>query len=148
MLLSYATGLYFAISYGLVASVWHVDFTHITSLIALLFTLSIGYVGYATHQWEINNDRVKANARALLMHSSVFVLTLLGLLGTIIGLMAQVRAMGSLDVSNPQNIVVFIATIGASLSTALYCTAVGIIASIGLIFANGNLEYFLDLKDE
>lgn len=152
LLLSYAVAAFFGVTAGLVQAVWYADVTHITAVIAVVFIVSCGYLGLSSWRY----DRIDASAlgstlqfREVLADTNfgrtmAFIVTLLGLLGTAIGLMFQAKAMGQLDVTNPQNIVGFIGTIGAALSTALYATASGIIACIGITLMNLNIEYFVD----
>jgi hypothetical protein len=147
--LAFVTAAFFAGYYGLFQMIWNGDVTHVTSGIAVVFLASCLYLGFASWRFDASRDAPnRAAADSNIGRTSAFLVTLLGLLGTAIGLMFQVKALGSLDVSNPQAIVGFISSIGSSLSTALYATACGIVACIGITVMNSNLEYFIDLDAE
>lgn len=146
LLLTFAAMGFFSWQYGVPQAIWHADITYMTSVIAASFIMVVGYLGFASWRYDTTEYAI-ATADVGLGRMAAFSVTLLGLLGTTIGLMIQVRAMGNVDVSNPQNVVQFIATIGGALSTALYCTASGIIASIGITLMNANIEYFIDLNE-
>lgn len=152
LVLSYTVAAFFCVTAGLAQAVWDADVTHITSVIAIVFVASCGYLGLTSWRHDnIDNTQLgsalkvaEVSADTNFGRTMAFIVTLLGLLGTAIGLMFQAKAMGQLDVSNPQNIVGFIGTIGSALSTALYATASGIIACIGITLMNLNIEYFID----
>lgn len=144
--LSYAVAGYFAFAAGLPQTIWRTDATHMTSVIAVMFVISCLYLGFASWRFREGAGVATAEADSGLGRVAAYVVTLIGLLGTAIGLMMQVKAMGAIDVSNPQNIVNFIATIGTALSTALYSTACGIIASVGITAMYANIDYFLDRR--
>lgn len=146
IVLAYLTASFFAWYYGVFSDVYTVDVTHITSVIGVIFVISVAYLGIAS--WRADVRPSNANADAALGRTLAFIVTLVGLLGTSLGLMLQVKAMGSIDVSNVQNVVGFVATIGAAFGTALYCTVSGILASIGITILTSNLEYYLDNLDD
>ena len=79
--------------------------------------------------------------------AAAYIVTLVGLLGTAIGLMYQVQAMASIDLSNPQHVLEFVGAIGAALGTALYATACGIVGSVGITMLGSNLEFFMHRDD-
>lgn len=143
--LSYLTGAFFAWYYNFLQTIFKTDFTHMTSVIAIVFVITCVYLGFAA--WRCESNIQRAIADVALGRTMAFIVTLIGLLGTAIGLMVQVKAMGSIDVSNIQNVLQFIATIGTALSTALYSTVCGILASIGITILNSNIEYVIDSND-
>ncbi len=117
-----------------------------TSVIGIVFFLMVSFLGRAS--WVMDSNPKFANSVTVLGRTAAYIVTLFGLLGTAIGLMYQVSALGHLNVTDPNNVITFIGTVGGSLSSALLSTACGIIASIGITAMNSNVEFFLDVKDE
>jgi hypothetical protein len=166
--LGYVVTAFFGWRYGLLQSIYAGDITHMTSVIAAVFVISCLYLGFgswrfgckalvpfANDAW-IMEHRIAAakvqllrdaNADVGIGRAAGFMVTLIGLLGTAIGLMVQVKAMGAVNVGDPASIVGFISTIGAALATALYATACGIVACLGITLLNANLEYFVDRQE-
>lgn len=144
--LSYTVVAFFAAYYGVFQQIWAVDLSRMTSVIAGVFVLACGYLGFASWRYDANLDREEKNnlaiADAELGRTAAYIVTLIGLLGTAIGLMFQVQAMAAIDLSNSGHILQFVATIGGALGTALYATACGIVASIGITMLGSNLEFF------
>ena len=62
--------------------------------------------------------------------AAAYLVTLLGLLGTVIGLTIQVRAMASIDLSNAQHALQFVVAVLSGLGTALYATGCGIVSFV------------------
>ena len=145
IVLAYAVGLFFVSAAGLPQAIWHSDVSHMTGVIAVLFTVATFYLGFASFRYNDSTPTV-AGADSNLGHVAVYVATLIGLLGTTIGLILQVKAMGSLDLTSPANAIAFIPRVLSSLSTALYCTACGIVASIAIYLQCANIDYFLDRR--
>ena len=144
---AYVVAAFFAYQFGVFHKVWNVDFTYMTSLIALTFISSQLYLGYATWKYDPNNT-TQAYASVGVGRVAAFIVTLMGLLGTALGLMALANAIGGVDVANPSSILQSLKTELLSLSTALYATCTGIIACMGLTATNTNLEYFADRDDK
>ena len=145
MLLAYSTATFFACYLGVIQTIFNADVTYMTSLIAALFTISCLFIGYAT--WNFEKNITKAIAGSTMARTAAYVVTLVGLLGTVIGLSIQVKALGSLDISNDQNITAFIGILGSSIGTAMFSTMCGIVAAIGITAMNSNLEYFIDAEN-
>lgn len=149
--LSYIVAAFFATYFGLPQAIWHADMTHMTSVIAILFVAACGYLGFASWRYDSNPDPVTKFATAIadsnMGRAAAYIVTLVGLLGTAIGLMYQVQAMASIDLSNPQHVLEFVGAIGAALSTALYATACGIVGSVGITMLGSNLEFFMHRDD-
>lgn len=146
LLLGYGAAGFFAARLGLFRFVWNGDFTFMTSVIGVIFVLMVVLLGIAS--WKVDSDNKYANSVTVLGRSTAYVVTLFGLLGTAIGLMYQVAALGHLNVADAANVVQFIGTVGSSLSSALLSTATGIIASIGITAMNSNIEFFLDVHED
>lgn len=148
--LSYITTTFFATYYGLPQAIFRTDITYMTSVIAVIFMISVGYLGFAswryrTRGWWNGNQREKIEARAFadigLAHKASYIVTLFGLLGTVIGLQHQVAAMATVS---PDNLMPFLATVSSALGTAFYATGCGIVASIGIIAMAANLEHAVE----
>lgn len=144
--LSYLTLAFFGWDYGVLQNVWTTDASHMSAIIGGVFVIVCSYMAFASFRLE-QHDFKRAEADASLGRAAAFLVTLIGLLGTVLGLRSQVLAMGAVDVSNPQNILSFISAIGSALGTALYATASGIVAAIGITILTVNLEYFIDRND-
>lgn len=145
--LGYVVAAFFCWRYGVIQSVYVGDSTHMTSVIAAVFTLTCLYQGFASWRLPQPLSYENASADVGIGRAAGFLVTLIGLLGTAIGLMWQVKAMGAVNVSDPASIVGFISTIGSALSTALYATASGIVACVGITVLNTNLEFFVDREE-
>ena len=148
--LGYAVGGFFAWRYGLLADVWHTDATYMTSVIAAMFVATIGYMGFAT--WRYDNESAwnrdgKAHADVGIGHFAGAGVIYVGLIGTVIGLMAQLHALGAVDPSNPQSGLTFLGTTTKALGTAFYATGAGLIAALLIGIVVTNLSYFLE-RDE
>ena len=144
--LAFVVCAYFAFKFNILQTIWHVDFTLMTSVIAAWFVGTCLFLGFAT--WRYNPRKpTRAYADVGIGKTSAFLATLLGLLGTAIGLTIQVRTMGHVDVSNPANILQFITAISEALGSALYATTSGIVAAFGITILTSNLEYFVDVDD-
>ena len=135
--LGYAVITFFAAYYGVFQQVWTVDVTHLTSVIAMMFIAACGYLGAAS--WRYDNPWLKQDKRFAqavadtnIGRAAAYLVTLLGLLGTVIGLTIQVRAMASIDLSNAQHALQFVVAVLSGLGTALYATGCGIVASFGI----------------
>jgi hypothetical protein len=153
--LGYVVTAFFAWQYGLLQSIYAGDITYMTSVIAAIFVGTCLYQGFAS--WRFGRKIEPSGLRPLVARDANadvgvgrvagFLVTLVGLLGTAIGLMVQVKAMGSVNINDPASIVGFISTIGTALSTALYATSCGIVACVGISVLNANLEFFVDLQE-
>lgn len=143
LLLGYIAIALVAWRYDLPQSIFQTDTTYMTSVIAVIFTLAVLYVGLASWQFSPQcwHSIAPAAAAIGLAHKASYIVTLCGLLGTVIGLMHQVQAMATVS---PDNLMPFLATVSSALGTAFYATGCGIVASVGIIAMAANLEYFVD----
>jgi hypothetical protein len=117
-----------------------------TSAIAGIFAMTMIYLGFASWRYRVPTKVAVANAAADigLATKASYIVTLFGLLGTVIGLQHQVSAMATVS---PDNIMPFLAQVSSALGTAFYATGCGIVASIGIIAMAANLEFFLERDD-
>jgi len=153
LMLAYVGIAFFAVQYGLPQLIFHTDVTYMTSVIAVIFTATALYLGFASWRYPGRFNRTKTRIEWLPSSTAAdigvatkasYIVTLFGLLGTVIGLQHQVGAMASVT---PDNIMPFLAQVSSALGTAFYATGCGIVASIGIIAMAANLEYFLE-RDE
>jgi hypothetical protein len=148
--LAYAAIAFFAYRYGLPQLIFKTDVTYMTSVIAVIFVATAAYLGFASWRyrlswWEVTKESAaEAAADVGLATKASYIVTLFGLLGTVIGLQRQVDAMAAVT---PDNIMPFLVQVSAALRTAFYATGCGIVASIGIIAMAANLEYFLERDD-
>ena len=150
--LGYTVIAFFAAYYGVFHQVWAVDVTHLTGVIAVMFIAACGYIGVASWRYDQPHQNpetrfAQAIADTNIGRSAAYLVTLLGLLGTVIGLTIQVRAMASIDLSNAQHALQFVVAVLSGLGTALYATGCGIVASFGITMLGSNLEYFTQKDD-
>lgn len=156
LLLSFATATFFTGYYGLLQMIWQTDVTYMTSVIAGLFVVSVFYLGFSswcydrTRSWEDTAWAAKRTAAAVadtgIGRAAAYVITLVGLLGTVIGLTMQVRAMGSIG-ADVASLLGFLKTVSVALGSAFLATGCGIVGSIGIVIMTANLDYFID-RDE
>jgi len=158
LLLSYAAAAFFASYYGLLQAIWQTDVTYMTSVIGAVFVAAVLYIGFASWRYDhtqarwaqgspVAETQRTAGADSGLGRTASYVITLIGLLGTVIGLTLQMRSMATIDVGNVSSLVSAFKLISSSLGSAFYATGCGIVGSIGVIVMVANLDYFID-RDE
>jgi hypothetical protein len=148
--LAYAVAAFFAWRYGLLQSIWYSDTTYMTSLIGVIFVAAVGYLNFAAWRYDSKWNRWRdsiANADIGLGHFAASSSFYAGLLGTVIGLMAQFQALGAVDATKPETGVAFIGATAVALKTAFYATGCGIAASALISVIVANLNYFLDRNE-
>lgn len=148
--LAYCAITLMAFDYGVPQSIFQTDTTYMTSVIAAIFVVAVLYLGYASWRYDAllriapSMTRLRQNtadADIGIATKASYVVTLFGLLGTVMGLQHQVQAMAAVS---PDNLTPFLTTVSSALGTAFYATGCGIVASIGIIAMAANLEYFAD----
>lgn len=143
--LSYVVAAYFAFVHHIPQVVYNADATYMTSVIAAVFVAAVAYLGFASFRYSDRTPNL-AGADSNLGHVAVYITTLLGIFGTVIGIGMQLKAMGALDLSNSQSVTTFMSAFVAGMSTAVYSTACGVVASIGSYLMCANIDYFLDRR--
>jgi len=146
LLISFATAAFFAGYYGILGMIWQTDVTFMTSVIAGLFVVSVFYLGWSSWRYDNGGRMQGAVADTGVGRASAYVITLVGLLGTVIGLTMQVRAMGSIG-ADVGSLLGFLKTVSVALGSAFLATGCGIVGSIGIVIMTANLDYFID-RDE
>lgn len=151
--LAYSVMAFFGFYLGLFHNIWMIDISYMTSVIGAVFIATVAYLGFAS--WRLHQEQTQqmlhmrlnqAKADVGIGRAAAYIVTLIGLLGTAIGLMSQVKAITHLDITQASNISGFVSAVGSSLGTALYATCAGIVASIGILILVVIIEYYLDLK--
>lgn len=156
LLLSYAAATFFAAYFGLLQVIWKTDVTFMTSAIAAVFLVSVLYMSWAS--WRFDHHRPGFRSKRGYIESAIadtgigrtasYVVTLLGLLGTVIGLSLQAQAMATINFADPNNLIAFIKVVASALGSAFFATGAGIVGSIGIIIMTANLDYFIDQEGE
>lgn len=126
-----ATSFYWTFQAGIVEKIWMTDVTMLTSVISLIFVAANVLLGYIAY----NNDSYPPKPRVARATDTVWfiseILMALGMLGTVIGLIAMLGAnvVGSSaqDMSGIQSL---LGNMWLHMGLALYTNAVGIICSI------------------
>lgn len=115
--LACAAAVFFATLYGVPQLIWQSDLSHMTSVIAALFVGSALYLGWLA--WRLSPSTASAIlAKAEYGHFIEEKFLRLGILGTVIGLSLQAKALAAgTDGLMP-------------LATAMMCTATGVLASL------------------
>ncbi len=148
------TGFFWAWHSGFVLDVWHSDQTYITSIIMTLFVViyvKLGFIARGVDRVNVSDNFAVRNLRRQLklgMFYGVYCFTL-GIIGTVIGFILMLKS-GELagDVSNPAVQSTLLPSVIAHLSTALYCTAAGIIAGAVIQKTTFFLLYALEAKED
>jgi MotA/TolQ/ExbB proton channel family len=126
-----ATSFFWASMMGVVTKVWETDITMLTSLIAVIFVASNVLLGYVAYNYDKNHLKPKlANAVNTIWFISE-ILMALGMLGTVIGLIAMLGAnvVGN-SLQDMNSIQTLLGNMWLHMGLALYTNAVGIICSI------------------
>lgn len=150
MTLACGVGGFFAWHTGLLRQVWDADMTHMTSVIAAMFVLAVGYMGFASWRYDRSSWKGRdavAYADVGLAHWAAAGVIYVGLIGTVIGLMWQLQALGHVDPANPASGATFLSVTVRSLSTAFYATGAGLVAALLIGAITQNLAYFLDRNE-
>lgn len=126
-----ATSFFWTFKAGIVEKVWTTDVTMLTSVISLIFlaaNILLGYIAY-------NYDKDHLKAKLIRATDTIWfvseILMALGMLGTVIGLIAMLGAnvVGN-STQNMAGIQTLLGNMWLHMGLALYTNAVGIICSI------------------
>jgi len=126
-----ATSFFWTFNVGIVEKIWVTDVTMLTSVISLIFVAAnvlLGYVAY-NHDKPVMKPRLVRATDTIWFTSEI--LMALGMLGTVIGLIAMLGAnvVGS-NAQNMSGIQSLLGNMWLHMGLALYTNAVGIICSI------------------
>ena len=137
-------------SFNVFEILWNSDKTKITFVIISLFTfisLFCGYEAWRLNKIKINNQEPDEDLKRKYetgWFSSEICLTL-GLIGTVSGfILMLVGAFAELNISDPDSVQQSLMNMSLGMSTALYTTLVGLIASVILKVQFFRLESHFD----
>lgn len=154
--LGYSVAAFFAWHYGLLTDIWNTDATHMTSVIGAMFVAAIGYMGFASWRYD-RHDKLTvwgtprqsnvAYADVGIGHFAGAAVIYVGLIGTVLGLMAQLKGLAAVDPANPASGITFLGLTGKALGTAFYATGAGLVAALAIGVVTQNLTYFLQRNE-
>ena len=123
--LATSTGIFWAYYYGIIAKIWHDDVTMITSLLAILFVLTMGLIGYISYTKNFKSKIVDA---CWFLSEQMLAL---GMLGTVIGFIYLLTSgITNASVADPASLAALLANMSVGLGIALYTNATGILSSL------------------
>ena len=130
-----------AIYFGFHKQLWENDQTKLGFLIAFLWLVSTAFIGWL-HTLEDKTRVEKDTKSAWYMAESCLTL---GMIGTVAGFLLMLgAAFGNIDVSNTQTLQTALSSMAIGMSTALYTTLVGLVASLFIKSQLINLEHYTD----
>jgi len=117
--------------------IWINDSTKLTALIAAVWLVGSLFIGH----WHTLTDRRRVEQFARIGWYLAETCMALGMLGTVAGFLLMLHgAFTNLDVTNTASLQAAISSMALNMSTALYTTLIGLIASIFLKSQLVNLE--------
>lgn len=126
-----ATSFFWAFNVGVVQKVWETDITMLTSLITAIFVASNILLGYVAFNYDKNHLKSKLSNAVDTIWFVSEILMALGMLGTVIGLIAMLGAnVVGTNLQNSDGIQTLLGNMWLHMGLALYTNAVGIIGSI------------------
>jgi len=130
-----------AIYFGFHRLLWENDQTKLSFLISFLWLVATGFIGWLhtlDEKCRVEND---AKTGWYLAESCLTI----GMIGTVAGFLLMLgAAFGNIDVSNTQTLQAALSDMAVGMSTALYTTLVGLVASIFIKSQLINLEHYTD----
>lgn len=126
-----ATSVFWTFKIGIVEKVWLTDVTMLTSVISLIFVAANILLGYIAYNHDVHHHRSRIIRATDTVWFISEILMALGMLGTVIGLIAMLGAnvVGN-NVQNMSGIQSLLGNMWLHMGLALYTNAVGIICSI------------------
>lgn len=147
-----SVGVFICWNLGLFDEMWKKDVTKISFIILAIFSYMSAWCGIKT--WRLSalsvnirnktsnrkrSKRIKELSKIGWFTSDIFLT--LGMIGTLIGFIVMFRdAFSALDLSNVKSAQSVIGNVAIGMSTALYTTLVGLVASLLLKIQYFNLE--------
>lgn len=144
-----STFVFWAYYFGLINTIWVSDTTKITSIIAVLFTITNLVLGWLAY--KASDPFFVSTRRPLLEKITDYCwfiseqIMALGMLGTVIGLihMLEGNVIGS-NLNDMSNVQKMLGSMWSAMGLALYTNAVGLLFSIILKMQ----VYFIGVEDE
>ena len=130
-----------ALYFGFHEQLWENDQTKLSFLIAFLWLVSTVFIGWL-HTLEDRTRVEKDTKSAWYMAESCLTI---GMIGTVAGFLLMLgAAFGNIDVSNTETLQAALSSMAVGMSTALYTTLVGLVASLFIKSQLINLEHYID----
>ena len=130
-----------AVYFGFHEQLWINDQTKLSFLITFIWAVSTVFVGWL-HTLEDKIRIEKDTKSAWYMAESCLTL---GMIGTVAGFLLMLgAAFSNIDVSNTQTLQAALSSMALGMSTALYTTLVGLVASLFIKSQLINLEHYTD----
>lgn len=121
--------------------IWQQDQTKISFAIILLWVVGSILIGF----WHQKTDHVDINMNAKIGWYLAETCLALGMVGTVAGFLLMLgTAFDRIDVADSQSLQEALSSMALGMSTALYTTLVGLVASIFLKSQLVNLEHYAD----
>lgn len=127
--LSLFGGLYFAYEAELLDLIWQADATKLSFVILAFFLAIYARLGYFIYLKDVKKQKVTSFDLEPGFEAADQAMAL-GMLGTVIGFIIMSRSFATVDFSNVENIKELLVMATSGMSTALYTTVSGLIASI------------------
>lgn len=130
-----------AVYFGFHKLLWENDQTKLSFLISFVWLVATGFVGWL----HTLNDRLRIENDAKTGWYLAESCLTIGMIGTVAGFLLMLgAAFGNIDVSNTQTLQAALSDMAVGMSTALYTTLVGLVASIFIKSQLINLEHYTD----
>jgi hypothetical protein len=131
--LAVASGIFWAWHQGIITKIWYDDVTMITSVLAILFVLTMCLIGFVPYTKQFGSKIVDA---CWFLSEQMLAI---GMLGTVVGFIYLLSSgITSASVTDANSLATLLANMSVGLGIALYTNAVGILASLvtkGLLYA-------------
>jgi len=123
--LATSTGMFWAYYHGIITKIWQDDVTMITSLLAILFVITMSLIGYISYTKNFKSKIVDA---CWFLSEQMLAL---GMLGTVIGFIYLLTSgITNATVADPASLAALLANMSVGLGIALYTNATGILSSL------------------
>lgn len=130
-----------AMYFGFHTLLWENDQTKLSFLISFMWLITTGFIGWL----HTLDDRVRVEKDAKFAWYMAESCLTVGMIGTVAGFLLMLgAAFGNIDVSNTQTLQAALSDMAAGMSTALYTTLVGLVASLFIKSQLINLEHYID----
>ena len=130
-----------ALYFGFHEQLWEKDQTKLSFLIISMWMITSAFIGWL-HTLEDRTRVEKDTKSAWYMAESCLTI---GMIGTVAGFLLMLgAAFGNIDVSNTETLQAALSSMAVGMSTALYTTLVGLVASLFIKSQLINLEHYTD----
>jgi hypothetical protein len=127
--------------FGIFSSLWQSDATKLSFLIIILWAIGTVMTGIWHTYTDLNAIQQKAKVGWYIAETCLAI----GMIGTVAGFLIMLgSAFGNIDVSDTSSLQHALADMATGMSTALYTTLSGLVASLFLKSQLVNLEHMAD----